>query len=91
MNDDFNTPNVISYLLELVKKLNGLVRENNKDLIKVASSILVISDVLGLTYNIDKWNDEDILLYREWLEARENKDFEKADLLRSKLSNKNLL
>ena len=91
MNDDFNTPNVISYLLELVKKLNGLVRENSKDLIKVASSILVISDVLGLTYNIDKWNDEDILLYREWLEARENKDFEKADLLRSKLSNKNLL
>ena len=91
MNDDFNTPNVISYLLELVKKLNGLVRENNKDLIKVASSILVISNVLGLTYNVDKWNDEDILLYREWLEARKNKDFEKADLLRSKLSNKNLL
>ena len=91
MNDDFNTPNVISYLLELVKKLNELIRKNDNNLIDVASKILVICDVLGLKYNVDKWHKDDILLYNNWIDARNNKDFDKADLLRRKLIDKNIL
>ena len=91
MNDDFNTPNVISYLLELVKKLNELIRKNDNNLIDVASKILVICDVLGLKYNVDKWHKDDILLYNNWIDARNNKDFDKADLLRKKLIDKNIL
>lgn len=91
MNDDFNTPNVITYLLELTKNLNNLVRNNSSDIIEVASKIIVITDILGLKYELANWNEEDIRTYKEWQLARDNKDFEKADLLRDKLNQNNIL
>ena len=91
MNDDFNTPNAISYLLELVKKLNLEIRNKGNDIDKLTSYILVICDIFGLKYDMKKFSNEEIDLYNNWIEARDNKDFDKADMYRNELIEKNIL
>ena len=91
MDDDFNTPNVITYLLELVKNLNSEIRNKGNNISNITSKILVICDVLGLKYDMTKFSNEDIELYNNWMDARNNKDFEKADMYRNKLVEKNIL
>jgi len=46
---------------------------------------------LGLKYDMVKFSDEEIELYNNWMDARGNKDFEKADMYRNKLIEKNIL
>ena len=85
MDDDFNTPNVITYLLELIKKLNTAIRNKEDNIIDLASIIIVITDILGLKYNLKDFSEDEIKTYKEWEQARINKDFELADKLREKL------
>jgi len=91
MNDDFNTPNVISYLLELIKNLNNEIRNNGHNIIDLASKIITISNILGLKYELIKWDHEDIENYNKWQEYRKDKNFEQADIYRNKLTMKNIL
>ena len=91
MDDDFNTPNVISYLLELVKSLNNEIRNKGENVLEYASKILVITKILGLKYELVKFSDEDRDDYQKWLEYRNNKDFGNADFYREKLIQKNIL
>ena len=91
MDDDFNTPNVISYLLELVKSLNNEIRNKGENVLEYASKILVITKILGLKYDLVKFSDEDRDDYQKWLEYRNNKDFGNADIYREKLIQKNIL
>ena len=91
MDDDFNTPNVISYLLELVKSLNNEIRNKGENVLEYASKILVITKILGLKYELVKFSDEDKDDYQKWLEYRNNKDFGNADIYREKLIQKNIL
>ena len=91
MNDDFNTPNTITYLLELVKNLNSEIRNKGNNIDVITSKILVICNVLGLKYDMYKFSDEDIELYNNWMNARNEKDFDKADMYRNKLIEKNIL
>ena len=91
MDDDFNTPNVISYLLELVKSLNNEIRNKGENVLEYASKILVITKILGLKYELVKFSDEDRDDYQKWLEYRNNKDFGNADIYREKLIKKNIL
>ena len=91
MDDDFNTPNVISYLLELVKSLNNEIRNKGENVLEYASKILVITKILGLKYELVKFSDEDKDDYQKWLEYRNNKNFGNADIYREKLIQKNIL
>lgn len=91
MNDDFNTPNVISYLLEIVKSLNNEIRNNGENILTLTSKLLVISDVLGLKYNLPVWTKEDIDNYNKWVEYKNNKDFKNADLYRNMLMENNII
>lgn len=90
MDDDFNTSNLITYLLELVKELNTKMR-NKEDYIDTYDKINLIVYILGLKYEFASLTDEDLNIYKSWVEARNNKDFEKADLLRQELINKNII
>ena len=85
MNDDFNTPNVITYLLELIKQLNNAIRNKENNIIDLASKILVITDILGLRYDTIDFTKEQIKTYKEWEEARLNKNYDLADNLRDQL------
>lgn len=91
MNDDFNTPNVITYLLSLVKDLNAELRNNGNQILTLTSKIIKITKVLGLLYPMPKLTDNQKRIYHKWIEARNNKDFNTADTLRKQLIDDNIL
>ncbi len=84
MDMDFNTPNLITYLLDLVKELNTGIR-NNTEITTTYDKINLINNILGLKYNYKHFTEEEKQLYKDWLDARDLKDFAKADVLRQKL------
>lgn len=90
MDDDFNTPNLITYLLELIKDLNQQIR-NKENFSLVYDKINLICFILGLKYDLVDYSDNDLELYKSWQEARRNKDFVTADNLRSELENKMII
>ncbi len=91
MNDDFNTPNVITYLLDLLKELNIEIRQKEENVLLLYNKILMITDILGLVYNLPEITKEDIDNYNKWQEYRNLKDFENADIYRNKLIEKNII
>lgn len=90
MDEDFNTPNLITYLLELVKELNNNIR-SNKDITTTYDKILLITKILGLHYEFTTLTVSDKTLYQNWLEAKKNKDFNTADTIREDLINRNII
>ena len=102
MNDDFNSPILISYLFEGVKFINQL--KDGKNSISVEDSILLsdslhafVFDVLGLQAAAEVSNDlnEKLdgaveLLIQLRKEARANKDFALSDKIRDELAAKGI-
>lgn len=83
MNDDFNTPNVITLVYDLVKQLNKTNEvEHRLILFMTIKRIMVI---LGLMPQFEL-QDEIIMTYKDWQTAREQKNFRLADELRGKLT-----
>lgn len=80
MDDDFNTPNVISLIYEIVKDLN----KNSNDQNDLYETLLLIFSIMGIKPKID-YNEEVLKTYNQWLQAREEKDYKTADELRAKL------
>jgi cysteinyl-tRNA synthetase len=83
MDDDINTPNVITQIYELVKLLNK--ETDPYELSIIYQTIKTMLDVLGImpTFEI---TDDMILVFKDWQQARENKDYKRADELREELS-----
>lgn len=90
MDEDFNTPNLITYLLELIKELNTTIR-NKGEISLLYDKINLIINILGLHYDLKTLSEDDKKTYQEWLKAKENKDYTKADELRKTLVNNNIL
>lgn len=90
MDEDFNTPNLITYLLELIKELNTALR-NNGEISLLYDKINLIINILGLHYDLKTLSEDDKKAYQEWLKAKENKDYTKADELRKTLVDNNIL
>ncbi len=90
MDDDFNTSNLITYLLELVKELNNKLRQK-EDFIETYDKIQLINYILGLTYDFPVLSDDDKEIYNQWIDYRNQKDFENADKMRSILVDRNII
>lgn len=90
MNNDFNTPNLISYLMELIKQLNSELR-NKSAFTDTYDKINLITKILGLKYDLKTFTDSDKILYNSWLEAKEKKDYQLADKLREELMTLDIL
>ncbi len=83
--DDLNTPNALTALYKVVKEANVSLRAKPLDINKIKSlyaSLDKMLEILGIQLNKTIINDEDKENYRLYNEARENKDFEKADAYR---------
>lgn len=93
MDNDFNTPNAITVLQDLIKLTNQLIRQSKdiNDLLQAKSLIDNILDVFGLELNIEPMTKEVKEIYKGWQTARKNKDFDTADALRNKLQSKGIL
>lgn len=86
MDDDFNVQNVLTLINNIVKVMNTSLRAKDYDTLALKLHTLeVIFDVLHINLFVDKMTEEELSVYKEWQEARLNKDFEKADIARAKL------
>ena len=92
--NDINIPNGVTNLLDLIKEANVELRKKDKDLNVLKENfyaITKISYILGLHFTPSKLSDDDLSIYKEYLLAKENKDFAKSDELRKVLVEKNIL
>ena len=92
--NDINIPNGVTNLLDLIKEANVELRKKDKDLNILKENfyaITKISYILGLHFTPSKLSDDDLSIYKEYLLAKENKDFAKSDELRKTLIEKNIL
>ena len=91
MDNDFNTANVITYFMKLIKQANVYIRSNDSNISNVFSKIKGVCFVLGLVYNETDINEADFNMYIQWLKLKENKFYEEADKLYNKLLENNIL
>lgn len=92
--NDINIPNGVTNLLDLIKEANVELRKKDKDLNILKEdfyAITKISYILGLHFTPSKLSDDDLSIYKEYILAKENKDFAKSDELRKILIEKNIL
>lgn len=90
LEDDFNTSNLITYLLDLTKKVNTAAR-NKENVLEYYNDFMNVVYLLGLKYEYPILTEEDKKNYFEWMSARENKDFDLADKLRNELESKGVI
>lgn len=92
--DDLNTPNALTVVYKTVKEINVALRSNPMDVNKLEvlfNSLKKMIEILGLQFDYPIVNDEDRLNFELYMKARNEKDFEKADMYRKVLIERKLL
>lgn len=88
MDNDFNTPNVVSLLLNILKVIN--TNQNNYEVLnKSLNSFKLILDTLGI--KVDDVNNKEVEIYLKWKKFVSEKNYEEADKLRNELMKNYLL
>lgn len=90
MNNDFNTPNVLSLLNEQIKIINSSKNPEEQS-ISAYNTILEIYNVLGINLELNTFTEKDIKLFNDWNNARENKNYDLADQFRKKLIERSII
>lgn len=89
---DFNTANALSILYAHMKNINKDMRANvsvdvlQNDFVTLQAML----QVFGLEVELSPLSFDEKLLVQSWMEARKNKDFEKADVLRSQIASQGI-
>lgn len=92
--DDFNTPNAITNLQQVIKEINILMRAKEKDSKLLNAYMTTLEKMfycLGLSFDFKPLSNDELTLVKAWNTARQNKDFEKADALRKEISEKGIV
>jgi cysteinyl-tRNA synthetase len=82
MNDDLNTPNVLTIIYEMIKAMNKI--NDLTQLSSLLTTVLYILKTLGIELN-SHVEQAIIDTYKDWEQARFNKNYEEADRFRQKL------
>jgi cysteinyl-tRNA synthetase len=92
--DDINTANALMHLHKHIKEVNALVRQktpNFSRLLLLFFTIKKMLSILGLDLTFAIVNSDDKTLYKQYVAAKENKDFNKSDELRKILSDHHII
>lgn len=92
--DDLNTSLALTDILNQVKVLNQLMRvkeKNNDKIAQAYATLLKMCDVMGFVFEPKQLDDEELELYKKWIDAKAQKNFEKADQYRAKLIEKGII
>lgn len=89
MNNNLNTPNVMTIIYELIKSINK--ESDLSKLLRFYNSLVMILKILGFEYKFDKLKNEDRDLFKAWEQARVAKNYELADQYRLELQKKELV
>lgn len=91
--DDFNVANALVEFDRLTKDLNLTLRGQKKD--HPIKSLLFtfnrLHDILGLQISTPQLSAETIEIYKEYEDARKNRNFQKSDELRGELTRRGIL
>jgi cysteinyl-tRNA synthetase len=82
MNDDLNTPNVLTLIQEIVKHLNK--ESNPQTIATLYQTLKEILIIFGITFDVVATKDV-LETYRLWESARLEKNYKEADYYRQKL------
>ena len=94
LSDDLNTSLALTQILGQVKVLNQAMRTREKDNATISmgyQTLLRMLDVMGFVHDEKQLSEEDIALYHEWMNEKNAKNFEKADVLRAQLQEKGII
>ena len=86
---DFNTSNAITHLYALMKKMNADIRRKDLSIEDLQDEFKTFKDmlyILGINVDIKPLSIEEKEIVLSWQDARNNRDFEKADELRNKIN-----
>lgn len=83
LKDDLNTPKAMASLFDFITEINKL---ETADKSQVLDYIRDVDAILGLNLTPDKIEVEVRVLFEEYLKARKEKNFEKSDEMRKKIS-----
>ena len=89
MSYDFNTANALVHLYSHMKQMNKDIRQNGVEMSVLMDDFKTFIDmlyVLGLNVSLKPLSNEEKEVVLKWQEARKNKDFETADMLRNKIN-----
>jgi cysteinyl-tRNA synthetase len=99
MDNDFNTPQALGCLFDLITNTHKFIETHQKDVyydatINLAGSTLreLAKKVLGLSLlrSIEGFSDEELSFMNQYLDARKAKDYKYADELREQLRRRNI-
>ena len=86
MDQDLNVQNVMTLIEQIVKDLNMAIRSKNIDVVgKKWTTLDTILKVMGINMFVEKMNEDQLSVYKDWINARNQKDFNAADIARAKL------
>ncbi|WP_354625697.1 cysteine--tRNA ligase [Psychromonas sp. MME2] len=96
MDDDFNTPEALAVLFDLVKEINRVKAAGSNKVAQLAALLITMANVLGLLSQSPELflkgneNDDEVMLIEALIkqrnDARANKDWASADQARDKLA-----
>lgn len=96
MDDDFNSANAITVLMNLIKEVNKVIRKQTFTvdeltfMLSLHNTFKHILMIFGISYEIPRLDNEIRELIKTREEARKNKDFTKADKIRAILNEKGI-
>lgn len=93
MSYDLNTANALTAIYEHIKLINISLRNKETTILTFVHLFNALHDmfsIFGLGVDILPLTEEEIELVNKWNEARNNKDFEKADILRKDIIDKGI-
>ncbi|WP_323847634.1 MAG: cysteine--tRNA ligase [Phytoplasma sp.] len=89
MSNDFDTPNVLTLIEELLKQINKTVELEK--LSKLQNTLIILFTYLSIDIHLKSITDEKIKIYNLWQEAQNKKDFTVSDRLRKILKREMLI
>ena len=95
MDDDFNTPQALAILFDMLKEANKDINQDSGDILCVSETISKLGAIFGLFLAEEKI-DKELENYveskiKERKEEKEKKDFKKADVIRKELKGKGII
>ena len=90
---DFNSANALSIIYNHLKTINKDLRVKDIDVKILKDDFKTLKDMLdifGLYVEISPLTEEELTLVNEWMNARNEKNFEKADILRNEINEKGI-
>ncbi|MDV3167782.1 MAG: cysteine--tRNA ligase [Candidatus Phytoplasma stylosanthis] len=89
IENDFDTPNILTLIEELLKKINKTLDLNK--LSKFQNTLIFLLKNLNIFIVLKDVTKEKIEIYNLWLKTKQNKEFEKSDYLRNILQKEQII